>query len=150
MSNLFFFIRTLIFTFVVVLLLQIRFGEKTAEDYTMDFLTSSSLIKPVNQTADKAVIFIRNMLAKISRSINTNFVNTLKSENQPGSRQSHFIIKRKKEINKTKENTAEFIETFKKQAVSTGKKISSSFIDETKMPGRNSASDTRDDEILEE
>ena len=129
MSDFIFFLKILAITFVVVLLLQIRFGEKTAEDYTMDFLTSSAVVKPINQTAGGAVIFIRNMWSKFSRSINTKFINAMRSENQPGSRQSHFMVERSKELKEAKENTAELMERFKQRATATTKKIRSKFID---------------------
>lgn len=143
-STISFFIRTMVLTAIVVLLLQIRWGGGTLEDHAMDFVRSSSVAKPLGETAHGVVVFVRNSWTKITRSINTNFSNALRSENQPGSRQANLVIER----------SQEYIRTAKE-------KVREKFIDETVVPGQNEkkvtpavdrtrASSTEDDEALEE
>jgi hypothetical protein len=177
MSSLTFFARTMVLTFVAVLLLQVRWGTTTLEDHTMNFLTSSALVKPIDQTASGMVIFIRNTWNRVTKSINTNFTNALRRENQPGSRFEGFTIQRSQEyiqqnareasraageaaqeyapeMNQAKQTTLSAFEKFKRQAQATSRKVKSKFIDETDTPGKSAegsaASSTHDDDIIEE
>lgn len=166
MGSILFFLKSMVVTTVVVLLMQIRWGDGTIEDYTMDFLTSSAVVKPIDQTAKGSVIFIRNTWSKITRSLNTNFSNALRSENQPGSRQASLAVRRSEDTNNKAVNpkeevadTASLVERFKRKTAEVSRKVRSRFIDETDVPESTKggktydsslATSTQDDDALDD
>jgi hypothetical protein len=145
-----FFLRTLALTIIAVLVMQVRWGTSTIEDQVMNFMTSSAIVRPIDDTAKGAVVLIRNSWTKITQTINTNFTNALRKENQPGSRLGSFSFGRSEEYVKSKtqevrdagENAAQdvamdtesFVKRFKKKAAEVGRKAKKSFIDETEVP----------------
>jgi hypothetical protein len=96
------------------------------------------------------VIFIRNTWTKVTQTINTNFSNALRKENQPGSRLGSISFSRSEEYvrSKTQEarevgndvsqnvamDTESFVKRFKQKAAEVGRKTKKSFIDETEVP----------------
>ncbi len=144
-----FFIRTMILTVLVVLILQIRWGEASLEDHAMSFITSSAVVAPLNSTAQGTVRFLRNMWTKANRTFDTHFSQALQDENRPGSRHLALTIQRSEKAVKAKaeevkeiaagafddaEDSSAF-EKFKAKAKSTSDRIRSKFIDETETPG---------------
>lgn len=131
-------------TIVAVLLMQIRWGNSTIENYAMGFLTTSSIVGPIDDTANATVIFIRNGWNRVAKSFNTRFSNSLREENQPGTRLSGFQVGRSENI--------------EPPSRSIGSKIKSHFIDETKTPGAHKVSSSHgaasetpaEDESIEE
>lgn len=101
MGSILFVVRTLALTFVLVVLMQIHWKGKTIEDHTMGLLTSATLATPIEKTADGAVIFVRNSWTRLTQMLNTNFSNSLRRENQPGTRHEKFKIKRNEKIDET-------------------------------------------------
>jgi hypothetical protein len=174
MSDIFFFLRVMAITLVVVLLMQIRLGSSTIEDHALNFITSSTITKPIDDVAAGAVKLIRNTWSKFTRSINTSFSNAMRSDNQPGSRNLGLTMQRSQEyvkekaaktnesaheiyrehepqIEQAKDSGKSYYEKFKQQASRVSHKVRSKFIDETDVPGdANKASSTKDDEIIEE
>lgn len=137
MGDLFFFMRVMVITVVVVLLMQIRWGNQTIEHHTMNFITSSSFVEPIDDVANGAVRFIRNMWSSFTKNINTGFTNALRKENQPGSRHSSLV---------NLERSQEYIKEHSQKAI---KSVRGQFVDETKVPGDNKrASSTGDDDAL--
>ncbi len=102
MGPLSFFIRTLFITILFVLLLQIRWGDTSLEDITMNFITSSAVVAPINQTAQGSVRFLRNMWSKVNRTFDTHFSRALQEENRPGSRHLIFSVDRSEKVLKQK------------------------------------------------
>jgi hypothetical protein len=160
-ESLFFAIKTLLVTFLVVLLMQVKWGSQTVEQIAYQSITTSSLVVPLEEAADGAVVFMRNSWRKVTQSINTNFTNSLRSENQPGqrhlewgkNRSQAYIEQTKKNISGTvnaarndygpaaveayeeaSSNTAGIIERFKKKVSQVGQNVKGKFIDETQVP----------------
>jgi hypothetical protein len=119
-----FFIRSVILTGVLVMLLQIRWEGTTLEAHTMNFFRSGALAQPVDQTASGLVVLIRNSWSKMTSAINTNFSNALRRENQPGGRLEKFSVERSEEAMKE----------FKKKAAAASQRAKRQFIDETIVP----------------
>jgi len=148
-----FFLRSFIFTILLVLCLQIRWGQDSLEDLTMNLLTSSAVVAPINQSAQGAVRFVRNMWSKANRSFDTHFSRALQEENRPGSRHLAFSIERsetavkqkaegvgeaaRRAYEEAKESSA--FQKFKDTARSASNRIRSQFIDETKVPEETKA-----------
>jgi hypothetical protein len=144
-----FVIRTMILTVLIVLLLQIRWGDSSLEDVTMNFITSSAVVAPINQSAQGTVRFIRNLWTKANRSFDTHFSRGLQDENRPGSRHLGFSLERsekvlKQDAEKVKEKAEDAYEEakdssafqkFKESARSASSRVKSSFVDETKDSG---------------
>ncbi len=152
MSEIFFFIRILCVTMVVVLLMQVRWGDQTIEDHTMVFLTTSNFVAPIDETAQAAGIFIRNTWTRVTKSLNTRFSHSLRGDNQPGLRLSGMSFNRSDTVEKkretelsareeqlalAKDEAESAFDKLKKRAREAGAKIRSKFIDETHTPGRD-------------
>ncbi|MCB0350723.1 MAG: hypothetical protein KDD38_06035 [Bdellovibrionales bacterium] len=174
MGDLFFFVRVMVITIVVVLLMQIRWGNTTIENHAMNFISSSSVVKPIDDVASGTVRFIRNSWSAFIKGINTNFSNALRRENQPGQRHSGFNLQRSEqyvreqavktrdvandmvrehqpEIQEAKNTATNYYEKFKKKAAAASKNIRGQFVDETIVPGdAHRASSTGDDDALNE
>jgi hypothetical protein len=153
MGALSFFIRTFFLTIALILVLQIRWGDASLEDITMNFVTSSAIVSPLNQTAQGAVHFIRNMWTKANRTFDTHFSQALQDENRPGSRHLGLVINRsEKAIKQKTEDVKEaaegaFVEAkdssafqkFKDSARSASNRIRSKFVDETNVPSETNS-----------
>lgn len=100
MTEFFFFLRIMFFTAVTVLLMQVRWGEETIENHTMNLLTTSAIVAPIDTTAQGAVVFIRNSWNSMTKSFNTRFSNSLRGDNQPGSRLSGLNVGRSQAVEK--------------------------------------------------
>jgi hypothetical protein len=145
MDSILFIFKTLIITAVVVVFMQVKWGNNTIENEAYHFLTSSSVIVPIENVADSAVVLVRNTWRKMTGIFNNKFSEKLQSENQPGQRHLQFTIERSK-------------------AASYGQKVKNKFIDETVVPtetkggregvpnptkiDRSSASSTNDDDMI--
>lgn len=168
MSEFFFVLKVMFFTLVAVLLMQVRWGEKTIETHTMNFLTESSLVAPIDDTAQAAIVMIRNGWNSMIRSFNTRFSHSLRDDNRPGNRLSGFTFGRSESVaNAEKEkareeairgyvseqkdkvveqgeraidNSEEAFARLKRRAREAGNRIKSRFIDETKNPVDEEAS----------
>jgi hypothetical protein len=166
MSEFFFFIRIMFFTLVAVLLMQVKWGGTTIENHTMDFLTSSAVVAPIDRVAQSAVVFIRNSWNATIKSFNTRFSESLRGENQPGSRLSGLNVDRSEavsearrraeqmrdSINMNASESEDAFEKLKRKAREAGSKIRSSFIDETRVPqdpSRASATPADDESVSE-
>jgi hypothetical protein len=144
--------RTLLFTVLLVLAMQIRVGQNTIEDHVMATLTSSAVVTPINSVATGAVKFARNMWNKANRSFDSHFSRSISEENRPGTRGFNISIERsEKAIKRTAADVESAAETtyqrakdsgayqkFKDKAAATTARIRSKFIDETETPGGNS------------
>ena len=58
MFRLIFFLKQIALTFVVVAILQIKIGDKTAESHFMNFAFNSPLVEPLREVADSGVKYI--------------------------------------------------------------------------------------------
>lgn len=140
-----FVIRTAIITTLLVLLMQIKWGNETIEDYAMMAITSSAVVAPLNKTAQGAVALLRNAWSKANQSFDTHFSKALQEENRPGSRHLSFSVERSEKAVKEKVVAAEeaakgayeeakdssAFQKFKAKATATTARIKSKFVDET-------------------
>lgn len=69
MGNVWFFLKTAFLTFVLVTLLQIRWGTKTLETHATQWFVGSSLVQPLQEVADGAGKLVRNTWDGISHSL---------------------------------------------------------------------------------
>jgi len=129
MGTIYFALKALVVTFVLVLLMQVQWGDSTIEGHAMEFLTSSAAVKPIDETATGVVVFIRNSWSKFTKSINTNFMKSMRGENQPGSRHMGFNIERSSKA------AVKRAEALSEQAIQMAKKAKSKYIDERIHPG---------------
>lgn len=96
MGDLFFLIKTLIGTFVIVVLLQIKVGNSTVEHYVMDWIHNSEMAEPIQEAAHGGVVFIRESWKKLTAGIDTGFSKSLNRDNIPGSRSLGISMERSK------------------------------------------------------
>lgn len=61
MTDFLFFIKTILFTLIVVLLMQIQVGERTVEDHAMSWVQTSVIVSPLNGVAQGAAQAIRDL-----------------------------------------------------------------------------------------
>lgn len=90
MFDLFFFLKTLIMTLVVVLLLQIRVGDYTLEDHAHLFVKTSSLTYPLQVAADGASRAIRDVMKRVHQSLSSRFWGNKMADEQSASRAPKF------------------------------------------------------------
>ena len=144
MDSIFHILRVGILTCVLVLCLQVRWGEATLEDHTMNFLTSSAVIRPIDEVATSVVVFVRNTWSHFTRSLDTNFSNALRKENQPGSRHLNLTLERSKKY------VSEKSDDLRERVRDVAKRARSKFIDETEVPGQEDQGHQENQENLEE
>ncbi len=72
MMDLFFFLKTLLLTVLLILFLQIKVGSKTLENHTLEFVQSSSIVSPINQAAFGASQLVRDVVSRATISIRKN------------------------------------------------------------------------------
>lgn len=63
-----FLLKSTIMTIAIVLALQIKWGNRTLENYAMSALRSASIVKPINDTARGVVILARDSWGRFIRS----------------------------------------------------------------------------------
>lgn len=97
MKNIVFFFKVLVFTFSVVLILQVKVKEQTLEDRTLEWIKNSSFIQPLQDFTLASLILSKKTLK--------DFVNKIQSKlshSNPsfpiGSRALKFKMKRSKEV----------------------------------------------------
>lgn len=94
MFNLFFMIKTLILTFVILVIMQVRVGEFTLEQRAMFFVHDSPVVEPLREVAEGSTRAVRNWLRGISQQIGKSGKALWSSEDQPGNRNLGVHIKR--------------------------------------------------------
>lgn len=72
MIDFIFFVKMLLLTLVIVLLLQIKFDEHTVEAHAMGWVQSASITQPLNMVAHGAAKATRDLSQKIYNSIHHN------------------------------------------------------------------------------
>lgn len=72
MESVSFFFKTLIISFIAVLVMQIEISGGTIEDHVLGMIRTSSISEPVHRVADGATKVIRNGWNTVSRWINKN------------------------------------------------------------------------------
>ncbi|MDC0980310.1 hypothetical protein OAQ84_01100 [Bdellovibrionales bacterium] len=110
MGDLYFLIKTLIGTFVVVVLLQIKIGEGTVERHVMGWIHQSEMTAPIQEAAHGGVIAIRELWKKIVSGVGTGFSKSFDRENLPGSRNLGVAVERSRAyLSEQAERAAELV-----------------------------------------
>lgn len=92
-----FFIKSLLFTFLLVILLQIRVGDFTLEERATLWAQKSVLIQPLELVAQGATKVVRDSWRRVTGNINTRFWQSVSNHNQPGARRLVPELKRSQE-----------------------------------------------------
>jgi hypothetical protein len=69
MMDFMFFVKTFLATLAVILLMQIKVGEKSVEAHTLGFVQSSSVTLPLNSVAEGGAKMVRDLVARVQKSI---------------------------------------------------------------------------------
>ncbi len=70
MGTLLFVIKTLTLTVILVVVLQIEWGENTLEETAMDFVHESRLLEPLREASQGAHLVIKNSWKSVSEKVN--------------------------------------------------------------------------------
>ncbi len=69
MSEFFFFVKSLVLTLVMVLVMQIQVGERTLESHAMGWVQTSALVAPIQSAAHGGAKMLRDGIAKLEAAI---------------------------------------------------------------------------------
>lgn len=73
MMDVLFFVKTLLLTMAIVLVMQIRVGERSLEAHAMSWVQSSVVVAPLNGAAKGAAKMARDLTQTISISVQRNW-----------------------------------------------------------------------------
>ena len=90
------FLQPLIMTLVVIVLLQIKIGDSTLEQRTIQWYRTSDLAAPIQQVANGGARIVRDVLNKVADSVNFQLFEDVK--NRPGSRDLGLKLERSKKF----------------------------------------------------
>jgi hypothetical protein len=90
------FLQTLILTLVVIILLQIKIGESTLEQRTIQWYRTSNLAAPIQEVADGGAKLVRDVINKIADSVNIQIFEKVKD--RPGHRDMGLRLERSKKF----------------------------------------------------
>lgn len=88
------FLQTLFFTLIVIVLLQIKIGESTLEQKTIQWYRTSNLVAPIQEVANGGAKLVRDIVNKVASSLDIQLFEKMK--NQPGQRDVQFQLERSK------------------------------------------------------
>lgn len=103
MKSFIYFIKMLILTSAVVLVLQIKIGKTTAEEKISFWLRTSNVVQPLRQSAHGALVAVKNVFYKISNQVETGVGEKFDSKIIPGKRQIVEIKRSASYIGEVKE-----------------------------------------------
>ncbi|MEZ4873476.1 MAG: hypothetical protein R2827_14800 [Bdellovibrionales bacterium] len=101
-----FFLKTLIMTFIVILVLQIKVGELTLEQKAAHWARQSSLVEPIQEVAHGGLLIVRDGWRKLYGLLSGEAQEIFKSEEAPGNRSLGITLERSKEYFKEKASKA--------------------------------------------
>lgn len=118
MGDIFFFIKMVVMTFFFVLLLQIRIGQFTLEERSLQWVKKSELIAPMEEVAQGGVVIIKRIWSEVIGRMGNNVSEAFNRENLPGHRKLIPKIERSKRyLNEQLEKAENKIEDMKNQVV---------------------------------
>lgn len=94
MSDLFFVLKMTIMTFIIVIIMQVKFGASTVEQQTMNWVRTSNVVAPLHEVAQGAMVFLRQGFRQLTGSVSSKAGSLLDSENVPGKRHLRFQMDR--------------------------------------------------------
>ena len=89
MSDLFFVLKMTIMTFIIVIIMQVKFGAST-----MNWVRTSNVVAPLHEVAQGAMVFLRQGFRQLTGSVSSKAGSLLDSENVPGKRHLRFQMDR--------------------------------------------------------
>ncbi len=150
----FFIIKMLIFTMVVVVVLQVKVGDYTLEQRSLVFISQSELIKPVSEVAHGGVVAIKNGFSGFVNLFHSKTSKFFNKENLPGhrslglqlKRSQKYIKEKTKEVKNSVENTlGEPIDDFKNRQLEKLNAKRQSFRKKMQMKGLLSSNNAKED-----
>ncbi len=94
-----FVVKTFAASLLILMVMQIKWGEQTIDDTIYSYMTSSTILQPVGEAATGGVLFIRNMLSGVGGTLQETGKGTAQEDVQP-ERRSLFNFKRHNEVEK--------------------------------------------------
>lgn len=98
MSDIYFALKMLGLTVVLVFLMQIKIGSTTVEQRSLGFIRSSTAVETLNGVAQGAIKAIVQGSRWVSAAFDTNVGKVFRSGQQPGSRLEMFHFKRSETV----------------------------------------------------
>ncbi len=113
MSQFFYFIKTMIITLILVVLLQIDFHDRPLESYMMDWVASSPVIEPLRSLAHSSVQGIKESWSRLNGFIQSKLHMKSREKDQRSSfsfvRSKNYLFEQAKKLKEAQE-TKETIE----------------------------------------
>ncbi len=103
MSDLFFIIRMMVLTVVIVLIMQIKIGPSTLEQHSADWIHNSSVVSSLRLVSDGAVKALTQTYKSVAAILDTNIGKVFRKDEMPGSRHAAFQLKRSEQYFKNEE-----------------------------------------------
>lgn len=98
MGDLFFLIRTVIMTFTLVFLMQIKVGEQTLEQRSMLWIQESVFVDSLQEVAGGAIKVMEQGLRSITLMFDKKVTRLIDQSNEPGNRWTKFALKRSQAV----------------------------------------------------
>jgi hypothetical protein len=100
MTDFLFVIKALLFTFILVFLMQIPVGQITLEERSMLFIQTSGLTQPLREASHGATKLIARAWKSSTVLINSKYRKMVGDENRPGSRLESLKLSRSPMVTK--------------------------------------------------
>ena len=106
MTDIFFVLKSLAITVVILILMQIKIGDSTMETKFHHWVNSAAVVAPLQEAADGGVALVKQAWNKVSKSFTGKTFNFFKEENIPGKRVLGLKLQRSAEYIKEKAKLA--------------------------------------------
>ena len=97
MSEIFFILKSFFLTLVVIIIMQVKVGENTIEEKTLQWIESSPMVSPLQEVASGGVKVVQQAWKAVFGSLNSKFFSAVKDKNLPGKRDLNFVLERSQE-----------------------------------------------------
>lgn len=97
MSEIFFIIKSLVLTILIVIFMQVKVGDTTIEEKTLMWIEGSVIILPLQKIVDGGVKAVSETWKLVFGNLNSQFFNSVKQKNLPGKRDLNLVIERSEE-----------------------------------------------------
>jgi hypothetical protein len=101
MGNIFYVLRMILITVVLVVLMQVEVGHKTIENHAEGFIRQSGIMAPARSVAQGGFVFFKVAYHKGSQILDSFFTKNFRNENSPGRRK---LVELKRSFRFEKEN----------------------------------------------
>lgn len=95
-GDFFFFVKTVILTFVFVVFLQVKVGDYTLEQRAANWARGSQVVQPLREAAHGGVIALREVWREVLSLMSGKVQDTFQSEDSPGRRSLGINFERSK------------------------------------------------------